>query len=66
MEKLGKIPVSCIKKKPFPKSTKSFFVFNGKKLNLKRYKYFYHKDFEYKDEECSYLTHHLKFLLRQF
>jgi len=53
-----------IKKKPLPESTKAFFVFNDKKLNLKRYKYFYHKDFEYKDEECSYLTHHLKFLPR--
>ena len=53
-----------IKKKPLPESVEAFFVFNDKKLNLKRYKYFYHKDFEYKDEECSYLTHHLKYLPR--
>ena len=53
-----------IKKKPLPESTKAFFVFNDKKLNLKRYKYFHHKDLEYKDEECSYLTHHLKYLPR--
>ena len=53
-----------IKKKPLPESTLAFFVFNDKKLNLKRYKYFHHKDLEYKDEECSYLTHHLKYLPR--
>ena len=53
-----------IKKKPLPESTLAFFVFNDKKLNLKRYKYFYHKDLEYKDDECSYLTHHLKYLPR--
>ena len=52
------------KKKPLPESVKAFFVFNDKKLNLKRYKYFYHKDFEYKDDECSYLTHGLKYLPR--
>ena len=53
-----------IKKKPLPESVEAFFVFNDKKLNLKRYKYFYHKDFEYKNDECSYLTHHLKYLPR--
>ena len=53
-----------IKKKPLPESLQAFFVFNDKKLNLKRYKYFYHKDLEYKDDECSYLTHHLKYLPR--
>ena len=53
-----------IKKKPLPESVEAFFVFNDKKLDLKRYKYFYHKDFQYKDEECSFLTHHLKYLPR--
>ena len=52
------------KKKPLPESEEAFFVFNDKKLNLKRYKYFHHKDFQYKEEECSYLTHHLKYLPR--
>ena len=52
------------KKKPLPESVKAFFVFNDKKLNLKRYKYFYHIDLEYKEEECSYLTHQLKYLPR--
>ena len=62
-EILGK-KTNYIKKKRLPESIKAFFVFNDKKLNLKRYKYFYHKDIEYKDEECSYLTHHLKYLPR--
>ena len=53
-----------IKKKQLPESVEAFFVFNDKKLNLKRYKYFYHKDIEYKNDECSYLTHHLKYLPR--
>ena len=53
-----------IKKKQLPESVEAFFVFNNKDLNLKRYKYFHHKDFEYKDDECSYLTHHLKYLPR--
>ena len=53
-----------IKKKPLPESVEAFFVFNNKNLKLKRYKYFHHKDFEYKDDECSYLTHHLKYLPR--
>ena len=56
--------IKYFKKKPLPESEEAFFVFNEKKLNLKRYKYFFHKDFEYKDDECSYLTHHLKYLPR--
>ena len=56
--------VKFFKKKQLPESEEAFFVFNDKKLNLKRYKYFFHKDFEYKDDECSYLTHHLKYLPR--
>ena len=51
-----------IKKKPLPESVEAFFVFNDKKLNLKKYKYLHHKDFEFSDKECAYLTHNLKYL----
>ena len=50
------------KKKPLPESVEAFFVFNDKKLNLKKYKYLHHKDFEYSEQECAYLTHNLKYL----
>ena len=53
-----------IKKKPLPESVEAFFVFNDKKLNLKKYKYLYHKDFEFSENECAYLTHNLKYLPR--
>ena len=49
-------------KKPLPESVEAFFVFNDKKLNLKKYKYLHHKDFEYSDNECAYLSHNLKYL----
>ena len=49
-------------KKPLPESKEAFFVFNDKKLNLKKYKYSKHKDFEYSDNECAFLTHKLKYL----
>ena len=51
-----------IYKRPLPESKEAFFVFNDKKLNLLKYKYMYHKDFEYKDSECAYLSHNLKYL----
>ena len=51
-----------IKKKPLPETTEAFFVFNDKKLNLKKYRYSYHKDYEYADNECAYLTNNLKYL----
>ena len=51
-----------IKKKPLPESVEAFYVFNDKKLNLKKYKYLFHKDFEFLDEECAYLSHNLKYL----
>ena len=51
-----------IYKRPLPESKEAFFVFNDKKLNLLKYKYMHHKDFEYKDSECAYLTHNLKYL----
>ena len=53
---------NTIKKKPLPESVEAFFVFNDKKLNLKKYKYLHHKDFEYSKEECAYLSHNLKYL----
>ena len=53
-----------IKKKPLPESKEAFFVFNDKKLNLLKYKYSYHEDFQFKDEECAILTNKLKYLPR--
>ena len=53
-----------IKKKPLPESVEAFFVFNDKNLNLKKYKYSHHQDYEYADSECAYLTHNLKYLPR--
>ena len=60
-EILGK-KENFIKKRPLPESVEAFFVFNDKKLNLLKYKYLHHKDFEYRDNECAYLTHNLKYL----
>ena len=60
-EILGK-KENFIKKRPLPESVEAFFVFNDKKLNLKKYKYLYHKDFEFRDEECAFLSHNLKYL----
>ena len=62
-EILGK-KLKFIHKKPLPENIEEFFVFNDKKLNLKKYKYSYHKDFEFNDKECAYLTHNLKYLPR--
>ena len=53
-----------IKKKPLPESVEAFFVFNDKNLNLKKYKYSHHQDYEYTDKECAFLTHNLKYLPR--
>ena len=53
-----------IKKKPLPESKEAFFVFNDKKLNLLKYKYSHHEDFQFKDEECAILTNKLKYLPR--
>ena len=60
-EILGK-KENFIKKRPLPESVEAFFVFNDKKLNLKKYKYLYHKDFEFSDKECAFLSHNLKYL----
>ena len=48
--------------KPLPESVEAFFVFNDKKLNLKKYVYEYHKDKIFEDDEYSVLTHNLKYL----
>ena len=50
------------KVKPLPESVEAFFVFNDKKLNLKKYVYEYHKDKIFEDDEYSVLTHNLKYL----
>ena len=55
-EILGK-KENFIKKRPLAESVEAFFVFNDKKLNLKKYKYLHHKDFEFSDKECAYLSH---------
>ena len=49
-----------ITKKPLPESVEAFFVFNDKKLNLKKYKYLFHKDFEFSDKECAFISNDLK------
>ena len=54
----------AIKKKPLPESKEAFFVFNDKKLGLLKYKYSYHKDFEYSEEEFSNIYNKLKYLPR--
>ena len=53
-----------LKKKPLPESKEAFFVFNDKKLNLLKYKYSYHKDFEFKDDEVEIIKNKLKYLPR--
>ena len=50
------------KTKELPEIIEPLFVFNDKKLNLKKYLYLYHKDKIIKDEDFSVLTHNLKFL----
>ena len=50
------------KKKPLPESNEAFFVFNDKKLELKKYKYMKIKDIEYSHKDLTYLTHKLNFL----
>ena len=45
--------------KPLPESTEAVFVFNDKSLNLKKYRYFQNKPYEFDDDECAYLTHNL-------
>ena len=50
------------KVKPLPESVEAFFVFNDKKLNLKKYVYKYHQDKIFEEDEFSVLTHNLKYL----
>jgi hypothetical protein len=48
--------------KPLPESVEAFFVFNDKKLNLKKYLYQHHQDKIFEEGEYSILTHELKYL----
>ena len=48
--------------KPLPESVEAFFVFNDKKLNLKKYNYSYHQDKIFEENEYSTLTNNLKYL----
>ena len=50
------------KLKPLPESVEAYFVFNDKKLNLKKYVYTYHKDKIFEENEFSVLTNNLKYL----
>ncbi|MCQ2815701.1 MAG: ion transporter [archaeon] len=51
-----------IKKEKLPESIEAVFVFNDKSYNLKKYKYQYHKKFEFMENEYAVLTHNLKYL----
>ena len=50
------------KQKELPEIIEPVFVFNDKKLNIKKYKYMYHKDKIFEEDDFSILTHNLKFL----
>ena len=50
------------KKKPLPENNEAFFVFNDKKLDLKKYTYMHLKDLEYSQKDLSILTNKLNFL----
>ena len=51
-----------VKVKELPEIIEPLFVFNDKKLNLKKYLYMYHKDKIFKEQDFSILTHNLKYL----
>lgn len=51
-----------IQRQKLPESTEAVFVFNEKRLNLKKYKYLYHKKFEFMENEYAILTHDLTYL----
>ena len=50
------------KLKDLPEIIEPLFVFNDKKLNLKKYLYMYHKDKIFDEDDFSILTHNLKYL----
>ena len=50
------------KTKQLPESVEAFFVFNDKKLNLKKYSYTYHKDKIIEENQFSILFNNLKYL----
>ena len=56
------IKKNLIPLKPLPLRTDSFYVFNDKALNLKKYRYIYYTDYKYKKSELTYLTTKLKYL----
>ena len=50
------------KQKELPEIIEPLFVFNDKKLNLKKYLYMYHKDKIFDEDDFSILTNNLKYL----
>ena len=48
--------------KRLPIRNEAFYVFNNDKLNLKKYRYIYYKDYQFKKKELTYLTTKLKYL----
>ena len=54
--------IKSIKLKPLPEKKEAFFVFNDKKLKLKKYKYIKYDDEIFNENELTYLTIKLKYL----
>ena len=50
------------KQKELPEIIEPIFVFNDKKLNIKKYLYMYHQDKILEEDDFSVLTHNLKYL----
>ena len=50
------------KLRELPEMVEAYFVFNDKKLELKKYLYCYHRDKIFKENEFSVLTNNLKYL----
>ena len=48
--------------KVIPNRLEAFFVFNDKKLKLKKYKYMKYDDYQYDEKDILKLTHQLKYL----
>ena len=56
------IKKNLIPLKHLPLRSDSFYVFNDKDLNLKKYRYIYYTDYKYKKNELTYITTKLKYL----
>ena len=54
--------IKTIQRKALPERLEAYFVFNDQKLNLKKYKYIYYNDYEFKDNELTFLTIKLNYL----